>query len=122
MELKDYKPGQVVSLPGFILHSIYGNATWCSSELNSQGYTTICPHELTFVIPLDFNAVKAEVGSIDKAMQEAADSYHSTMANLRERKNNLLQLTFNNDEPEVVEAAFDIAPANLKDIDDDIPF
>lgn len=122
MDLKDFKPGQVISLPGFVLHSMYGNTTWSTNEMPAHGYTTICPHELTFVVPIDFNAVKAEVGSIDKAMQEAADAYHRTIADLRDRKNNLLQLTFNNDEPEVVEAAFDIPPATLKDIDDDIPF
>ena len=122
MNLKDYKPGQVVTVSGFVSQLHYlDTPTWHTIELASSGYVTICPHDITFTIPEGFNAVAAEVSSIEKALSEAAESYHQTVASLRERKQQLLQLTF--DDGEVMDAETPACPPQtFQDIDDDFPF
>lgn len=125
MNFKDYKPGMFISIPGFIVQPSYTAATFCTVEMPHQGYTTICPHVLTFTVPETFNAVKQEIDGIDKAMGQAADAYHSTIADLKQRKAELLQLTHS--DSEVMDApAANAVPQSFVDVDidldDDIPF
>lgn len=127
MDFRQFKPGQVISLPGYIVSSQYGDPTWSSSRLAEHGYTVICQHTLTFAVPADFNAVAAEVASIDDGLEAAANSYHQTVANLKARKEQLLQLTFDSAPATDAFELADEAPANAPqprfvDIDDDIPF
>lgn len=120
---RDYKPGQTFSLPGFLVQYEYSDTPmWMSCEMNSGGYVTICPFNLQFTVPAHFNATAAELTSLDKAMEQAATAYHTTIADLRAKKEALLQLTCSNTDGLVEPAPADIPPAPLKDIDDDIPF
>ena len=130
MDIKNYKPGQVVSVPGFVQQARYSlTPTWHTTELSGHGYVVICPFPLTFTVPSTFNVVAAQIAAIDKALVQAADSYHQTVASLKEQKRELLQVTY--EDGEVLEAASDDA-AVLSLIDaaepaygeapDDIPF
>lgn len=120
---RDYKPGQTFCIPGFLVQYEYSDSPmWMTCEMDASGYRTICPFNLQFTIPDHFNAVAAEVASIDKAMGAAADAYHSTIAELKLKKEALLQLTCSSTDGLVEEPPAAIPPAPLKDIDDDIPF
>jgi len=124
MLLKDYKPGHVISAPGFLMQLPYSeDVTWHVRELPASGYVTLGPCPITFTVPEGFNCVAAEISSIDAAIGEAAESYHQTMASLRQRKEALLQLSHSSDESEILDApAADSPPQSFKDISDDIPF
>lgn len=104
MNVKDYKPGQVVTVPGAIFQNSYGQATHSSGDLESHGFTKICDHALTFTIPEGFNGIVAEINSIDKALGQAADAYHSLVGELKTRKAALLQLGHEQGSTEVVDA------------------
>jgi len=105
MNIKDYKPGMVVKVPGFVQQlSWHDSPTWHPTELSASGYITICPCALTFIIPEGFNCIQAEVASIDAALKSAREAYHSTVTDLVERKQALLQLPAPQDTQEVLDA------------------
>lgn len=127
MNIKDYKPGQTVTVPGFAMQYHFSDTpTWHSTELVGSGYVTLAACDITFTLPPTFNAVAAEVSSIDRDLTAAADAYHTTVSNLRARKEALLQLTFEapaEDVSELVDKpAADTPSPRFLDINDDIPF
>lgn len=104
-EVKDLKPGDTISVPGFISKSSYGAYTHSSAKLESMGHTTVMPFDLVFTIPEGFNGIHTELSSIDSAMALAADAYHQTVGDLKLRKAKLLQLSHNpSDGVEVLDA------------------
>lgn len=123
--LKDYKPGQEVSVPGFVMQMQWSDTpTWHPSELTGSGYTTLCPLTITFQLPATFNATAAELASIDRDLAAAAESYHSTVSSLRSRKQDLLQLTHEaTGTSDIMDADTAASPPQVfQDIDDDFPF
>ena len=95
MNVKEYKPGQVMTVQGFIVQPPYSpSPTFHYSEMGQHGYVTICPHTLTFTVPAGFNATAAEIASIDTALEVAAKAYYETIADLRSRRDALRQITY----------------------------
>lgn len=123
-DLLKYKPGETYAFPGFVYQHRWSSApSWCHIEMIGPDYTTICKADLVFTVPATFNATAAEVAGIDKALDAAAEAYFGTVRDLKQRKEELLKLTFEAaaDASEVVTDPVEQA-IRLKAIDDDIPF
>lgn len=128
--LQDYKPGSIVTIPGFLFQYTWsGSPSFATCEVTGKDIVTIGPYELSFVVPDDFNPTLKEIESIDQQIAHARVTCAVEVAGLQKRKENLLQLSCN--KPLVLGPEDDDAPA-LQTInqmeadagseDDDIPF
>lgn len=110
--------GQEVEVPGFIVVSEYGRPTHCTQEMTNHGFITIMPHTLKFTVPVEFNAVSAEVAAIEKKLDTMADDYHKKVRNLKERIESLLCLEMS----PAAEVPGPQTPMSSDIDDDDFPF
>lgn len=83
-----------IKIAGF-MNFQYGSTTdvaFFGSDMSEYGYVKIAPFEVEvdFDMPKGFNAITAQVAAIDKKLDTMADEYHGKVAQLNQRKNDLL--------------------------------
>lgn len=61
-----------------------------SKDMSEYGYMLICPHDMTFTIPAEFNPVAAEVSILEKKKDKLADEYHGAVRQINDRISSLL--------------------------------
>lgn len=125
MNIKDYKPGQLLELDGVLFQSNYmSTPMWADTCPSGGGYTELVKVRINCQLPTTFNATAAELASIERDLAAAAEAYHSTVADLRTRKQRLLQLTHEaTGTSDIIDADDTSAPApTFTDIDADFSF
>lgn len=89
---KDIKPGQVLHIKGFVMASQLGGVIFFSCKL--PDYIVIGEHTIEFTVPEGFNAITSAVADIDEQIEAKKEKYHKELAGLKERKNQLLQISY----------------------------
>lgn len=118
---KQYPPGTKVELKGAVFAYTWGGLSFWEGDgkyAKEQGYLRICDATVSGVV-VEFNATQQAVASIDANLEKLANEYHTQCAELRERRNALLQITFDG---EVLPADTSHKPDTAWADDDDIPF
>ena len=88
------------TIQGFIVHETWAGHTegefkFSSNEPISTEHCTrinVCPHELTFDVPDDFDPRPVQLEALRKKKREAAAAYHAMVKELDERINSLLAI------------------------------
>ena len=83
--MKALTVGQEVEIPGFILGSPCGTILHSGNELPENGYTTIAPYTIKFIVPADYNPVATAIASLEKKLDTMADEYHIGVAKIKDR-------------------------------------
>lgn len=89
---KDIKPGQMLSIKGFVMASQFGGATFFTCKL--PDYIVLGEHTLEFVVPEGFNAVASAVAELEEQIEAKKEKHHKELAILQERKAQLLQISY----------------------------
>ena len=83
--MKALTVGQEVEIPGFILGSPYGTILNSGNELPENGYATIAPYTIKFIVPADYNPIATAIAVLEKKLDTMADAYRSEAAYIKNR-------------------------------------